>query len=375
MKVTFLACSLQGTNDTIIEAGRDLLRNLNLPFRETTEHPDALVLLSGGTEMLAIPHLRSGLILCPVGTTNALAAALEIKAYAEAQDLVVTVVFDLESSESTREVWRALSNLSTLRVGRIGAPSDWLIKSGDGQLLNDLGVTLLDFDPHDIDLNTTPDRALRERFLALQRTAGVTAETLEKALALHAGLKALLTNERLNAFTLRCFDFVAEKRVSACLSLAILNAEGIVAGCEGDLEALGTMLLAKTLTQHPCFMANLARLEHGIATFAHCTANLDLVPNASLDTHFESNVSVAIKGQIAADAFTVFRASSGKRFTVFEEASAQRDLAESMCRTQLSMKLPEMFVRTALGNHHIIIPGRWAEQLSQLTRLGWTRVN
>ena len=43
---------------------------------------------------------------------------------------------------------------------------------------------------------------------------------------------------------------------TGCLALALLNDEGIPAGCEGDLQSIFTLLIAKTLTGQAGFMAN-----------------------------------------------------------------------------------------------------------------------
>ena len=46
------------------------------------------------------------------------------------------------------------------------------------------------------------------------------------------------------------FDIVKTCGTTSCLALALLNDEGIVAGCEGDMQTLLSMFLASTAMPH-----------------------------------------------------------------------------------------------------------------------------
>ena len=63
-----------------------------------------------------------------------------------------------------------------------------------------------------------------------------------KAMRLYRSVKGIVERYRLDAFTLNCFDLIPTTRTTGCVALALLNQEGIPAGCEGDEQTLLTML-------------------------------------------------------------------------------------------------------------------------------------
>lgn len=81
-------------------------------------------------------------------------------------------------------------------------------------------------------------------------------EDMIKAMRLYRAIKRIVEEERLSAITLSCFRLIDQTGTTGCLALALLNDEGIIAGCEGDLQSVFTMLAVKVLTGKNSFMAN-----------------------------------------------------------------------------------------------------------------------
>ncbi len=80
-------------------------------------------------------------------------------------------------------------------------------------------------------------------------------EDMIKAMRLYRAIKRIVEEERLSAITLSCFRLIDQTGTTGCLALALLNDEGIIAGCEGDLQSVFTMLAVKVLTGKNFFMA------------------------------------------------------------------------------------------------------------------------
>lgn len=82
-----------------------------------------------------------------------------------------------------------------------------------------------------------------------------------------------MREKKLDAVTLSCFSLIEKLGTTGCLALALLNDEGIPAGCEGDLQSIFTLLIAKTLTGQAGFMANPAFINDDLneIVMAHCT--------------------------------------------------------------------------------------------------------
>jgi L-fucose isomerase-like protein len=371
MKVKFLECSLRQPSETVVAQAREELRSRGLRFEEGGGKPDVLVFVTGGTESEAIRWVADGTVLIPVGTNNGLAASLEVKAWAETRGLSVSLVADRLDDPEFIRAFNALSDLRGLRVGVVGEPSDWLVKSGDRTLLDELGVLAEPIDLKEVLDLARDDESLAAKLMSRAGECAVTAKSVGESARFHNALESVASRKKLAGLSIRCFDLIQQHDVAACLALGLLNEAGVVAGCEGDLETLATMLLASRLTGKPGFMANPADYSDGVLTMAHCTIDLSLVDRFDLVTHFESDRSVAISGWPVGEVFTIARLGRGRRFTAVEARRVERERVASMCRTQLSLRVGRELFDRALGNHHVVIPGAWGGAFYALKRLGW----
>ena len=179
------------------------------------------------------------------------------------------------------------------------------------------------------------------------------------------GKQPMIEKYSFDAVSLRCFDLIAPLKATGCIALALLNSEGIPASCEGDTRSLLSMIVMNTLTGRPCFMANPSRIDVSRKTvvFAHCTLPLSMVRDYSLTTHFESGISVAVKGEFEKGVYTVFKCFEDGRYAV-QKAVFEENLCEAtLCRTQIRLSCPDVdyFLTSPLGNHQIIVSGDHTE--------------
>lgn len=340
-------------------------------FEMVDQHPDVVWFLSGGSEREAISYLtpdRFTLLLAGF-EDNAFAAAMEVKAWADREG-VSTMLVALEDAAQSGilhtfdQVCTALRLLDGQRAGLIGGVSHWLVASDFPLKLarQRFGVDITQFS-----WDRLPDYrgyAADPDFLEVFRGSGI--EELKAEAGVYGFLKELIDNHQLDAVTLECFDMVNDHSVTACLALALLNSRGIVAGCEGDLVSMLGMMLIRTLTGQIPWMANVAGYTDGKVVLAHCTAPLYLVSDFRLDTHFETDKSAAIQGQIEMDEVTLFRLGMDldKAFVAKGRIAGRPDHPFA-CRTQAEVQLPEAdlkkLLQHPLGNHHLIIPGNQAD--------------
>ena len=287
---------------------------------------------TGGTEgifLKLLPELlaksQKPFYLLTSGKSNSLAASMEILSYLQQNNLkgeiihgpaeyIVRRIKVLEKASEARQ-W-----LDGSRLGVIGQPSDWLISR------------LLD---------------------------AVAANDI------YGALKTLIARHRLKGFTLRCFDLLTALKDTGCMALAKLNAEGYVAGCEGDVPAMLSMMVVRSLSGVSGFQANPASInpETGEILFAHCTIPLDMVERYELDTHFESGIGTGIRGFMKEGPVTIFKLSGDlKRHFIAEGQLVRNQSKPDLCRTQQVIQLSDKsqanyFLTQPIGNHHIIMPG------------------
>ena len=334
---------------------QEFLSSLELPyelkdndFADYGSHDlDLIFVRTGGTEGIfkrLLPQLRvhssKPFYLLASDKSNSLAASLEILSFLRQQGMQGEILHGSAQYVSSRilmlnRVGKAEQKLRQCRLGVIGEPSDWLIASPKDitSVKQKLGVELVDIPMSELleTLATVPQVPVPDvkSMLAISESSDsvscgcdtVTssalgdgssiADSLPDAYRIYLALKSLTEKYQLQGLTLRCFDLLDTVHNTGCWALAKLNSEGIVAGCEGDVPTMLTMMLVRAMCGISCFQANPASInpETGEILFAHCTIPFDMVQRYELDTHFESGIGVGIRGYVPEGPVTICKLS------------------------------------------------------------------
>lgn len=320
---------------------------------------------TGGTEGIFknLGIRKDNVRLLASGKHNSLAAAMEILAFVRknggkgeilhgsASDIAVRInssIGTVTSSVKLRSIPEV--DFDGARLGVIGRPSDWLIASDVdyAAVREKFGLELVD-----IDIKELVDETLKRK---------CDMKSFTGSEAIYDALETIVGKYNLKGLTVRCFDLLDTLGNTGCLALARLNAEGIPSSCEGDIPALLTMMIAMKLTGCPGFQCNLSRISGDELLFAHCTVPLSMVSRYRYDTHFESGIGTAIKGEIPEGPVTVVKVSPTLENMVVIPAELVRNQSEpGLCRTQVVLKAPgsaEYFLSSPLANHHVVVPGQ-----------------
>ena len=337
---------------------------------------DLIFVRTGGTEGLfkeVFPSLEGRIVLLTSGKSNSLAASMEILSYLTQQGREGEIIHGSASYIAGRittlaKVGMARKKLEGQNLGIIGRPSDWLISSDPDKeaMKAKLGINLVD-----IDIEELIEEYGRTEFMPSE-TDVIIPEGLKKysqgAFRIHRALKSIIERYDLSGLTLRCFDLLDTLENTGCLALALLNAEGIPAGCEGDVPALVTMAIGQALTGTCGFQANPSRIDPqtGEMLLAHCTVPFNMIRSYSFNTHFESGIGIAIHGEIPEGDATIFKVSGDLSRNFCCPAEILRNQYENnLCRTQIVIKVKgsansicrDYFLKNPVGNHHIVFSG------------------
>lgn len=179
---------------------------------------------------------------------------------------------------------------------------------------------------------------------------------------LYIALKKVVKSRRLDAITIDCFPYIMKYGITPCIPLALLNSEGIVAGCEADLTAILGLILARYITGRSGWIGNSVLFNSRYALFAHCTVALDIVKNPIALTHFETDRPYAVSGEMIPDTVTLL--SIDREFNIAAVARGRISksglLGYSTCRNQVMVEfdyITEEIPRYAPVNHHVIMSG------------------
>jgi len=366
---------------------------------------DLIYVRTGGTEGLfrrLLPTLLQQSTrpfrLLTSGSSNSLAAAMEILSFLRQQGLQGEILHGTPAYISARiallaKAEQAITSLRGQRLGIIGEPSDWLISSHvDPALVSrHLGIELVRLPIQEVidefqaltehPLHADPLQpavpSLTDELYSPSATSPEASPYLGGAKHIYTALRTIVERHALNGFTIRCFDLLSALHNTGCLALARLNAEGFIAGCEGDVPAMLSMAVARALTGVSGFQANPARIdpETGTLLFAHCTIPLNMVERFELDTHFESGIGVGIRGFMPSGPVTLFKlAPDLSRYFASEGELTTSQSEPGLCRTQQVIRLAEpeqarYFLTAPIGNHHIIIPSHCRQLIEETLRL------
>ena len=342
---------------------------------------------TGGTENAfkeVFPRLFGPVRLLTSGASNSLAASMEILSFLrqqgrEGEILHGSAAYIAERIAALSRAARARRRLQGSRAGVVGRPSDWLIASDPDRaaVRGRLGIELVDIPIEELVSEIKKGMCETQSGFPLKSikysvNPKVTRKVFDGALDIYGALKRLVERYDLSAVTVRCFDLLSAVGNTGCIALALLNAEGIPAGCEGDIPTLLTMCVSNALFDVPGFMANPSRMDPstGEMVFAHCTVPFNMLRDYVYDTHFESGIGVAVKGELPEGPVTLFKMAPGLDRCFTAEAGLIKNLSEKhLCRTQVLLRLDDRslcrdyFLKDPIGNHHVIVPGRHAREI------------
>ena len=339
---------------------------------------------SGGSEGIFLKHfdqLKAPYYLLTSGTDNSLAASIEILTYLNCEGLKGEILHGspeyiadrikqilegdthINDNQSSNSCYSGPVELGG-RYGVVGKPSDWLIASipEEKEVSSVLGSELID-----IDMNE-----LLEAYNAMEGSEDIrdgldfgSSNRLVKAVT------KIREEHFLDGLTIRCFDLLDSIHTTGCLSLANLNAEGFIGTCEGDVMSMLTMAVVRKVNGQSSFQANPSRIDvrDNTMVLAHCTLPYDMAESFGYDTHFESGIGVALKGELKTQPVTILRLAKDLRTFWCAEGEIMENLSEStLCRTQIEVRLDDDYsvgdlLINPCGNHHIVFYGRHRDEI------------
>ena len=347
-----------------------------------------LFIATGGVERLVIQHFESlprPAIILADGMQNSLAAALEVSSWLRGRGMKSEILHG-ELPEIIKRIFVLHSNfmaqrsLFGMRIGVIGTPSSWLIASNVDYLLakRRWGVEYTDVSLDRIYeyYNQITDDEVGEACAHLAGKAlacrEASPEDMIKAMRLYRAIRKIVDEDRLSALTLSCFRLIEQTGTTGCLALSLLNDEGIIAGCEGDLQSVFTMLAAKVLTGKPALMANpsMINARTNELILAHCTIGIAQTEQFIIRNHFETESGIGIQGILPTGDVTIVKCGGEclDEYYLSTGTLTENTNYINMCRTQVRIKMntpAEYFLRNPLGNHHIMLHGNYEQVIDE----------
>jgi len=281
---------------------------------------------TGGTERIIriiSNNIGKPVLLWANPFNNSLASSL--KAFSKLRQNIPVKIFysELDSGilgevKSFIRVCDTINRLKISRLGCIGEPK-WILASDNKKIIRQFGPEIV---------------KMKIEYLV----------DAMKKVRIYLAMKELISKHKLSAITIRCFDLL-KYNFTACLGVSMCNDEGLVAGCEADLQAILTMMIVSFLTAQPCWMANPSRIDKdkNTITLAHCTIATKMIKDISESTllpHMESGKGVSIRGQLKNNDVTLVRLGGNLDKMLIVPGKIIKNMQEpNLCRTQVEVKL------------------------------------
>ena len=338
---------------------------------------DAIVLypLTGGTEgfLKEFFVFRRPTVIFGDPFNNSLAAGIEIREFLRERLVPSTLVKNMDELKAALLAYE--DSLETLepflraRLGLIGRISPWLVNERFELPYTRISLKKF-YEYYDKTSDDDGWKVVENIFERAEEIKEPGKGALTKAGRIYLAIREILQDYRLDGFTIGCFDLIGKLNATPCLALAMFNAEGIPAGCEGELNSLLGMYIIRKYFDKPAFMGNVADFGENYVILAHCTA--PLLWRYRLRSHFESGIGVGVDVEFPKGSATLFKLR-GKRAVVAHTEVKGNEHLENRCRTQVKLKVEDApeFLDGTLGNHHLLAYVDHEELADLLSELGF----
>ena len=193
-----------------------------------------------------------------------------------------------------------------------------------------------------------------------------------------------LKEKNVDALAIRCWpEFAATYGISPCAMMSILQGRGILLACEGDVEALISMICVKALGEDTPFMADLSQVnfKEDYALLWHCgvapCSLWDKKCVRSLDTYFAGGKGVTAGFVLKEGDFSIFRIDTarGKTRLFYEEGTAlpmEKLLTGTFAKVKFTHSVKDVLdkvVNNGIAHHVIMGYIRYKEVVKILAKL------
>lgn len=218
-----------------------------------------------------------------------------------------------------------------------------------------------------------------EKYLSLPNTTLMTDKKfVVNAFLLYAIAKDWMREHDAPAFTVRnCMSTLLPiSQTTACLTLSLLNDEGLLAFCESDFVVIPAGILLRYISGKPVFLHNSTFPHKGVATCAHCSAARRMdgthYEPAKIMTHYESEYGAATKVELPKGQEVTFidpEYSTG-RWVGFK-GIVKSNPSYEICRSQQDVEIQgdwRKLLKEARDSHWMMAYGDYLKELGYASR-------
>lgn len=295
--------------------------------------------------------------------------------------------------DSIDEVWvdalRAKVALENSRVGILGYRAHGFFNVGvdDLRVYKDTGILIDHFEIADaFNEDVTEEEILNEEkeVRRIFNCSYVTEAQVKAVAKLCASTSKFMSKNNLTAVAVRCWpEFADAFGISPCAMMSILQSRGYILGCEGDVEAVLSMIALRAMGAETPFLADLSQVnfEEDYALMWHCgvaPCNLwDGKCEISLDTYFAGGRGVTADFVMKSGNVNIMRIDSARGITrIFFDAGEALPMEKLLKGTYAKVRFEnsitdvvDKVVKTGVAHHVALVYGEYRDRIKEFAKL------
>lgn len=279
------------------------------------------------------------------------------------------------------EAWidaiRIIAALEKARVGIAGFRAHGFFNLGvyDLSVYRHFGVLIDHFELDEIFAYPASEKDIEtahKKLTAAFTVTGINEEQLRRVSSLSAKLDGFLKSKDLTALAIRCWpEFAGTYGISPCAAMSLLQSEGKILSCEGDVEGALSMIAHRAVGAETPFLFDFSQVdfEEDYALLWHCgvaPCNLwDGKSECSLDTYFAGGKGVTADFVLKTGEVSILRFdSTEKEYRVFLQKAVGIPMGKELKGTYLKVKFDrhvrevlETVINNGIAHHASMVYG------------------
>ena len=301
-----------------------------------------------------------------------------------------------EIDENWIDAIRVIASLRRARIGIAGYRAHGFFNIGvnDLSVYRDFGILIDHFELNDIfempvSLNDIEFR--KRQLVSIFNVSGISGEQLEKVSTLAAKLAVFIDAHGLTALAVRCWpEFAANFGISPCAAMSLLQSEGRILACEGDIEGAISMIAHRAVGAETPFLFDFSQVnfEENYALLWHCgvaPCNLwDGKSECSLDSYFAGGKGVTADFVLREGEISILRFdSAGDEYRVFVQKARgvgmNKDLKGTYVKVFFETSVWDVFQKVTyngIAHHASMVYGNFIKPLEIFAKIkGWNIIS
>lgn len=287
---------------------------------------------------------------------------------------------------------RILSEFKRTNLGVLGYRAKGFFNLGvyDLNVYRQMGILINHFELNQVwDFEVTEEQVAERRAQveSIFDVSELSEYQIQRVAELTAKLNAFMASEGLTALAVRCWpEFAATFGISPCAAMSILQSEGRILACEGDIEGALSMIAHKAVGAQTPYLFDFSQvdLQEDTALLWHCgvaPCNLwDGTCNRSLSTYFAGGKGVTADFVLKNGDFSVLRLdSAGTDYRMFLTQGSVIPMEKELRGTYMKARFNEhvekvlqKVVDNGIAHHASVVYGDYVRPFRILAQIkGW----